>query len=142
MRFVRSPVFNASTAAHQNVRELLRCPHCTEGNNINPQLERRAIERYLMKFRTWEAEAAARGKTFVEPSLARQRAADAAQNDEQRAYETGQQERRKTRQRKAITRSREIEAHRGETPQQPPADMWQSLHSVVTSFRKPRQERA
>ena len=140
MRFVRSLVFNPGAAAHQNVRELLRCPGCTEGNNIHPEQERRAIERYLMKYRTWQTAAAARGESFIEPSVARQLAADAAQVAEQQRYEARQAERRQTRQRRAITRSRQIEARLDEgMPQSPPPSdaEWSALHGIVSKYRKP-----
>lgn len=42
MRFVCRPTSNGN--------EAVRCIHCCEGNNINPQKEIHLIERYLKKY--------------------------------------------------------------------------------------------
>ncbi len=110
MRFVRSNVFRMSSYAGQNVREVTRCPVCCEGNNVNVEREREAILRYEAKWTTWEAEAAAASDPIIDPQAAMQRDLDAETREQQRAFEENQRGKARDRQRKRISRSREVES--------------------------------
>lgn len=140
MRFIRGAVYKLTSAAHDNVRELQRCPDCCEGNNINPENERKAVERYLVKWWQWVAEAQREGSDMIEPRLLRQQQQDAETRQEQQALEATQREQRRTRQKRQITRSKEVEARLDDalppSPLPTQAD-WDMLSGVVRAFRKP-----
>lgn len=135
---MRSDVFRMGAAVHENVREILRCPYCCEGNNINPIAEKRAVDHYLLRWRTWAAEAAARGEELIEPGRARQEAEDAHQRQQQQEYASQQKACTQTRQRRHIARSRQVEARLDERPLPPPSEQeWAVLHNIVGQYRKP-----
>lgn len=145
MRFIRGPVYKLTSAAHDSVRELQRCPDCCEGNNINPEHERKSVERYLVKWWQWVAEAEREGRPLVEPRLLRQRQDDAENRARQQEFEATQAVQQRSRQQRHISRSKQVEAKiNDDLPPlpMPTQEEWAALRSVVTNFRKPKKERA
>ena len=141
MRFVRSSFFKMTASAHDSTREITRCPVCCEGNNVNIDRERDAIQKYLLKYRTWQADAAARGEPFVEPTLARQLNEQAEQWRMQQEYASQDAERRRTRQKRHITRSRAVEARMTDLPPAPLPQNMDLLRGILQHDPNSERER-
>ncbi|HET8908815.1 MAG TPA: hypothetical protein VFN11_17805, partial [Ktedonobacterales bacterium] len=142
MRFVRSQVWKHSAAAHQNARDIDRCTECCRDNKVEPFQERKAINDYLMRWRTHTAEAQARGERYVEP---RQAKLDA----EAAAYKQLVPSNGPTRSRKPTPLRRKVDdapvAESKPTPppsSSQPVEAWRALPDILRSQGNSDRERA